>query len=153
MVTLMGLALDNPFWVWTAIAALLLAVEVMGGTGWLLWPSASAAATAVISLLPHLNWPADLAIFAALTIASTLAARRFWPAPDVHEGEDINDNIARLIGHHGRASHAFAGRAGRVFIDGKEWAADLDEGDDLAVGASVEVTGVSGSRLRVRPVR
>ena len=33
MVTLMGLALDNPFWVWTAIAALLLAVEVMGGTG------------------------------------------------------------------------------------------------------------------------
>ena len=82
-----------------------------------------------------------------------LRARRFWPAPDSHEGEDINDNIARLIGHHGRASHAFAGRAGRVFIDGKEWAADLDEGDDLAVGASVEVTGVSGSRLRVRPVR
>lgn len=153
MVTLMGLALDNPFWVWTAIAALLLAVEVVGGTGWLLWPSASAAATAVVSLAPRLNWPADVAIFAALTIVSTLAARRFWPAPDPREGDDINDNIARLIGHHGKASHAFAGRAGRVFIDGKEWAADLDEGDDLPVGAAVEVTGVSGARLRVRASR
>lgn len=153
MPTLMGLALDNPFWVWTAVAALLLAIEVLGGTGWLLWPSASAAATAVLSLAPHLNWPADLAIFAALTIVSTLAARRFWPPRDPHEGQDINDNIARLIGHQGKASHAFAGRAGRVFIDGKEWAADLDEGEDLAVGAAVEVTGVSGSRLRVRPAR
>jgi membrane protein implicated in regulation of membrane protease activity len=37
-----------------------------------------------------------------------------------------------------------------VFIDGKEWAAELDEGEALEAGSAVEVTGVTGARLRVR---
>jgi membrane protein implicated in regulation of membrane protease activity len=32
----------HPFWVWLAVAAIFLAVEVATGTGWLLWPAASA---------------------------------------------------------------------------------------------------------------
>ena len=40
---------------------------------------------------------------------------------------------------------------GRVMIDGKEWAAELDGGGALAAGADVEVIGLSGgSRLRVK---
>ena len=35
------LYMTHPFWVWIAFAAALLAVEVMAGSGWLLWPSAS----------------------------------------------------------------------------------------------------------------
>lgn len=149
----MELAFANPFWVWAAVAAALLAVEVVGGTGWLLWPAASAAATAVLSLALETGWPAEALVFAALTIATTYAARRFWPSRDPGEIADINDNIGRLIGHHGRATHIFAGGAGRVFIDGKEWAAELEEASDVAVGVEVEVTGVSGARLRVRPSR
>jgi membrane protein implicated in regulation of membrane protease activity len=37
-----------------------------------------------------------------------------------------------------------------VFIDGKEWAAELEEGDTLEAGASVQVTGVNGALLTVR---
>jgi len=37
-----------------------------------------------------------------------------------------------------------------VFIDGKEWAAELAEGDRLAAGACVQVVGVHGARLTVR---
>ncbi|WP_304171206.1 NfeD family protein [Phenylobacterium aquaticum] len=148
---LMGLALANPFWVWAAIGAALLAVEVFGGTGWLLWPAASAAVTAVLSLALSVGWPLQALVFAGLTIATTFVARSLWPPRDPGETADINDNIGRLIGHHGKTTHAFAGGVGRVFIDGKEWAAELDEASDLAVGASVEVTGVSGARLRVRP--
>jgi len=44
----------------------------------------------------------------------------------------------------------FAGRAGRVFIDGKEWAAELSEGEGLEAGSRVEVVGVAGAHLRVR---
>jgi membrane protein implicated in regulation of membrane protease activity len=65
-------------------------------------------------------------------------------------GHDINDNVGRLVGHHGVAVGAFAGRAGRVFIDGKEWAAELAEGDGLAAGSRVEVIGVAGAHLRVK---
>jgi membrane protein implicated in regulation of membrane protease activity len=49
---------------------------------------------------------------------------------------------------------AFQGGDGRVLIDGKEWAAELDGGETLAAGAEVEVTGLSGgSRLRVKARR
>jgi membrane protein implicated in regulation of membrane protease activity len=45
---------------------------------------------------------------------------------------------------------AFEGRAGRVFIDGKEWAAELTDGERLKPGAEVEVVAVEGARLKVR---
>lgn len=150
----MGLAeifADHPFWVWAAVAAGLLAVEVVSGSGWLLWPAASAAAVALLRLVFDLPIVTELMIFAGLTIVSTLLARRYFPRSAV-EGADINDNIGRLIGQEAEAVQAFSRGHGRVAIDGKEWAAELEEGETLARGAAVQVTGVSGgSRLRVRP--
>jgi hypothetical protein len=99
----------------------------------------------------RLSLEAAILIFAVLTIVSTLFARRFLPQRLFGgEGHDINDNIDRLVGHHGQVVAAFKGRSGRVFIDGKEWAAELAEGAELAAGARVEVVGVQGARLRVR---
>jgi hypothetical protein len=140
----------HSFWVWTALAAALLAVEVVSGTGWLLWPATSAGVVAVLSALASVTTPAALAIFAVLTIVSTILARRYLPRPLRPHGRDINDNIARLVGHEGRAVGAFEGQLGRVFIDGKEWAAELADGDRLAAGARVQVVGVHGARLTVR---
>lgn len=149
---LFDLALANPFWVWAALGAGLLAAEMATGSGWLLWPAASAGAVAVLTLVTPLSWLQQTLVFAVLTIVTTFVARRYFAARlGEPGGHDINDNVARLVGHRGKAVRAFAGRDGRVFIDGKEWAAELDEGEALADGASVEVTGVSGSRLRVRP--
>jgi membrane protein implicated in regulation of membrane protease activity len=88
--------------------------------------------------------------FALLTIVSTLLARRYLPQSLTTHGHDINDNVARLVGHQGQAVSAFTGRAGRVFIDGKEWAAELDKDEALEAGARIEVVGVSGARLKVR---
>jgi len=140
----------QPFWVWAGLAAGLLAVEVVTGSGWLLWASASAAVTGVIVAVVGPTIPWSILIFAVLTLVSTLLARRYLPRSAAAPGGDINDNIARLVGHHGSAVKAFRGRAGRVFIDGKEWAAELDDGEALEAGASVEVTGVHGARLKVR---
>lgn len=140
----------HAFWIWVALAAALLAVEIMTGSGWLLWASASAVATAVGVGLGDLSVPTAILLFAALTIVSTLLARRYLPRSVTAQDGDINDNVARLLGHRGAAVTAFQGRAGRVFIDGKEWAAELEEGEALEAGARVEVTGVEGARLKVR---
>ena len=144
------LYLNHPFWVWIAFSAALLAVEVATGSGWLLWPSASAAVVAVLAAFVGLPPPVALLVFALLTIASTLLARRYFPRSAADHGHDINDQVGRLVGHHGVAVAPFAGRAGRVFIDGKEWAAELAEGDGLEAGSRVEVVGVAGAHLRVR---
>lgn len=150
MDTIAGLYAAQPFWVWAGLAAALLAVEVVTGSGWLLWASASAAATAAVVGLLDLSVPTALLVFALLTLVSTLLARRYLPRQATAPAGDINDNIARLVGHRGAAVKAFKGRAGRVFIDGKEWAAELSEGEALEAGASVEVVGVDGARLKVR---
>lgn len=139
-------------WVWAALAAALLAVEVLTGSGWLLWAAASAGVTALLAGVTRLGLPAALVVFAGLTIASTLVAQRVFPRrPRTHDGSDINDNVARLVGHRGWAAQAFDGAVGRVSIDGKEWAAELDGAEALAAGAAVEVVSVQGARLRVRP--
>ena len=141
----------HPFWVWLAIGAVFLAVEVATGSGWMLWPAAAAALVGVASLFaPHLGVGGDVALFAVLTIALTYVGRRALKktAPG---GADINDAHGRLIGHRGSASTAFDSGLGRVFVDGKEWSAELAGGGPLAAGAGVEVTAVlSGARLRVK---
>lgn len=153
MPSLTDLYAGHPFWVWIAVAAALLAAEVASGSGWLLWPAASAAVVAALAQLLHLSFAEALLAFAVLTIITTLTARRFFPRALVSHGHDINDNVGRLVGHQGRAVGAFRDRAGRVFIDGKEWAAELDDGEGLDAGQQVEVVGVHGARLRVRGLR
>jgi membrane protein implicated in regulation of membrane protease activity len=150
MDTIVDLYAAQPFWFWAALAAALLAIEVLTGSGWLLWASASAGVTAVVTGFIDVSFPSALLVFALLTLFSSLLARRYLPKPLTPEGADINDNIGRLVGHRGAVVQAFAGRSGRVFIDGKEWAAELDDGEALEAGAAVEVTGVAGGRLRVR---
>jgi hypothetical protein len=140
----------HPFWAWVALAALFLAAEVASGSGWLLWPAASAGAVALLASIAGLEPAPAFGVFAGLTIVTTFLARRYLPRSLGPHGHDINDNIARLVGHQGRAVTAFHGQHGRVFIDGKEWAAELAEGAELAAGARVEVVGVQGARLRVR---
>jgi membrane protein implicated in regulation of membrane protease activity len=141
----------HPFWVWIALGGALLAVEVATGSGWLLWPAAAAGIVALLVTFAGLNLSQAALVFALLTISLALFARRYLPKSLLHHPpHDINDNIGRLVGHQGRVVAAFKGRSGRVFIDGKEWAAELEEGEALEAGARVEVTGVAGAHLRVR---
>lgn len=154
MTALFELYAAHPFWAWLALAAAILAVEVALGSGWLLWPSASAAVVGVLTLALPMSATLALLIFAILTIASTLLARRYFPRAEVAgAGGDINDNVGRLIGQDALAVQAFQAGHGRIAIDGKEWAAELDAGvESLAAGAAVQVVGVrAGTRLLVRP--
>jgi membrane protein implicated in regulation of membrane protease activity len=142
----------HALWFWLGAGAALLAVEVATGSGWLLWPAASAAVVGLLAKAAGLSPAQAVLVFALLTIVSTLLARRYFPRSLTGEGADINDNVSRLMGHQGRAVTAFEGQAGRVFIDGKEWAAELENGEGVEAGASVKVVGVQGSRLRVRSI-
>ena len=142
--------LQNPFALWLAIGAVLLALEVSTSSGWLLWPAASAAAMGLLGLVVHFELNIQLVIFAILTIVTTLAGRRMFPQV-VLTGGDINDNRSRMAGLDGVAAGDFEGRQGRVFVDGKEWAADLESDASLASGERVVVVGVNGSRLTVKP--
>jgi membrane protein implicated in regulation of membrane protease activity len=144
--------LQHPVALWLSAAAALLALEVGTGSGWLLWPAGAAAiiALAVPPFVPDLQW--QLAIFAVLTIALTLAGRHFFPRVSLTGSGDINDAGARLAGSTGVVAQAFLAGQGRVFVDGQEWTAVLEGGDALALGARVQVVAVDSARLTVRPL-
>lgn len=151
MSTWAALAEQQPGWAWLGVAAVLLCMELATGSGYLLWPSASAAVVAGLAFL-HLpeGWPLQALAFAALTIASTYAARRWWPPmTPVTAGRGLSDSRTRLVGAEGRATVD----GGRVFVDGKEWAAETEGGAALAPDARVQVVDVvDGGRLMVRPI-
>ncbi|MES2473380.1 MAG: NfeD family protein [Pseudomonadota bacterium] len=141
--------LQNPLALWLVVAAVLLAVEVGTGSGWLLWPTGSAALTGVAAAVFHIDLQMQLVVFALLTIATTLAGRHFFPAASV-VGGDINDTSSRLAGSEGVAAETFQAGRGRVLVDGQEWAAELEGGGALSSGARVTVIAVGGSLLTVR---
>ncbi|MBS0295508.1 MAG: NfeD family protein [Proteobacteria bacterium] len=143
--------MTQPFWVWLAVGVVLLAAEAATGSGWLLWPAASAGVVALLSVIGlPLGMPGQIAVFAILTVVTTFLARRYLvraPAAD----PDINDQGQRLLGKVGEAREAFVDGRGRAFVNGAEWPADLESGGELKVGARVVVTAINGPRLTVKP--
>ena len=155
--------IDQPGWAWLALGALFLAGELFTGSGYLLWPSASAAVVGLLALF-HVPLPTvgQIGLFAVLTAATTLAARRWMPRPIRPAGTDINDIRSRLLGHEGEgvaSQSATTGSVttgstdGRVFIDGKEWSAEMEGGGAPLPGQRVRVVAVlGGARLKVSPL-
>jgi len=152
MHAVLDLFVTHAFWAWMASAAVLLAIEIGTGTGYLLWPAASAAVIAVATLVSPPDLPIDALAFALLTIVSTVIGRRYFPHPFRSDGPDINDRAGRLVGLTGEVVHPFEAGVGRVFVDGTEWAAEMAGGAaSVAVGARIEVVEAPGAaRLKVK---
>lgn len=149
MDALVDLYVAQPFWIWLAIGVLLLAVEAMLSTEWLLWPAVSAGVVAVLTAVgfrPGLA--AEVAIFALLTVIATVLSRRLVSKANP-AGPDVNDRDSRLVGQRARVVEAFVGGRGRVFVSGAEWSAEI-EGEAPPAGQDVVVDQVSGSLLKVK---
>lgn len=150
MTWLADLYVAHPFWIWLAVGAVLLALEVATTTGWLLWPAGCAVIVAGLTFILKGDFAVALAVFAVLTIVSTVLARRYLPKNASGDGPDINDNLGRLVGHFGMAVSAFEHGHGRVFIDGKEWAAVADEDASPLLDQRVKVLSADGGILKVK---
>jgi len=150
---MIDLFVTNPLATWLIIAALLLCAELATGSGWLLWPSASAAAVGVLTLTGwSIGGPTLVIVFAVLTIVTTLLARRLVPEGPLRPGPDINDRGGDLVGKRGKVTEAFNGGVGRVLVDGADWIAEADD-PTPAVGSTVEVVRVlGGAKIAVRAV-
>jgi membrane protein implicated in regulation of membrane protease activity len=149
MLSLADLYVAQPFWIWLAIGVLLLAVEAMFSTEWLLWPAVSAGVVAVMTAAGvRLGLPGEVAVFAVLTVIATLLSRRLISKANP-AGPDINDRDSRLIAQRARVVEAFVSGRGRVFISGAEWPAEI-EGEPPVEGQDVVVMRITGSLLTVQ---
>ena len=149
MMSLADLYVAQPFWIWLAIGVLLLAVEAMFSTEWLLWPAVSAGVVAVMTAAGlRLGLPGEVAVFAVLTVIATLLSRRLISKANP-DGPDINDRDSRLVGQRARVVETFVSGRGRVFISGAEWPAEI-VGEAPLEGQDVVVMRVNASLLTVQ---
>lgn len=142
---------SHPFWFWVGIGVALLAVEAAFTTEWLLWPAVSAGVLALLTLFGlRLGLFPEVTIFAALTVASTLASRRLIKRVNPEDVPDVNSRDGRFIGKRARVVEAFIDGRGRVFVSGSEWPAEIEDGAAPLAGDNVIVHAVDGARLKVR---
>ena len=150
MDALIDLHAAQPFWIWLAVGVILLAVVAATSSDWLLWPAVSAGVVAVVTALGlPLGLLGEMALFAVLTVVTTLLSRRLVQRVNPSTIEDINARDSRLIGQRAQVVQAFVDGRGRVFVSGSEWVAEIDGAAPLA-GETVIVEGFEGSKLKVR---
>lgn len=141
----------NPHWFWISLGGLLLAAEMLGAGGYMLWSGIAAILVGLLVWLVPLGLEWQGVIFAALTVCAALAwwswLRRRVKASPVSL---LNQRGLQLVGVKATLTEPVVNGVGRVRIGDGTWRARCDR--DLPAGATVEVVSVEGITLRVRPI-
>lgn len=135
---------------WLAVGLVLLIAELSTGTTYLLWPAAAAWVTGLVLMFVPLPLPAQLTIFAAVTLATTLTGRSYLKGRLLGAPGDsaMNDRARQLVGATGVAAGVFENGLGRVKLGDTEWRGRSS--DAIGAGDAVRVVSVEGATLTVR---
>lgn len=144
----------NPLWFWLSLGGVLLAAEMLGAGGYLLWSGVAALLVgALIWLLPPLSWAWQGMIFAVLTV---VVAYLWWywlrrrPAAASGGSPVLNQRNRQLIGTRATLTEPMHNGMGRINIGDSSWRAQA--GEDLPAGTEVEVVAVEGVTLVIRAI-
>lgn len=146
---MMAQVLENAHWFWLSLGGLLLAAEMLGAAGYLLWSGVAALLTGILAWLLPLDWAWQCIAFAVLTVIAALLwwqwlRRRLEKQPSPM----LNQRGQQLIGLHTTLSEPLVNGFGRVNIGDSSWRVQAEQ--DLPAGTVVEIIAVEGVTLQVR---
>jgi membrane protein implicated in regulation of membrane protease activity len=139
---------------WWALAAILVGIEMIMPTQYLLWPGLSAVMTGVALLFaPEMAWPWQALIFAFVGAGFALMAH-YWPngSDQIEPNVKLNQRAGSYIGRQAIVAEDFAGARGVVILDDTRWQAQTVDGRSLPSRTVVEITGAEGTVLKIKPV-
>ncbi|MEM7729667.1 MAG: NfeD family protein [Pseudomonadota bacterium] len=139
-------------WHWLILGVVLLGLELLTGSTYILWPAVSALAVGVLLFIaPGLGWEMQMLLFFLLSVATLILGRTHLQRL-VKGGEpsDLNDPGLAMIGRQVRAVSDFSGTEGRVSVGDTQWSARLEAGT-AAAGDLLRVRAVQGATLIVEP--
>lgn len=139
-------------WYWWALAAVLIGIEIMSPTFYLLWPGIAAAVVGLIALvIPSLGADIQILLFAVLSVVCTVFWKKYvpksWSSNEQHP--TLNRRAERTIGRHVKAAVDFAGGQGAVLLDDTRWSAVSADGSDPVEGDALVIVGAEGVVLKV----
>jgi hypothetical protein len=141
----------DPNWFWLSAGVLMAAAEIVAPGFFLMWLGIAAIITGVVAwIMPDLAVPAQVGLFAILSVSAVYAARK-WLVDNPIASDDplLNDRGGRLAGEVVTVIEAIENGKGRVKVGDSVWIA---RGADAAEGSKVRVTGANGAELLVEGV-
>ncbi|WEF27091.1 NfeD family protein [Klebsiella aerogenes] len=148
---MIALILAHPHIFWLCLGGLLLAAEMLGSNGYLLWSGVAGVLTGLLTWVIPFSWEWQGTLFAALTLlAAWLWSKWLRKRMKQQRPADaqLNQRGQQLVGRHFTLDNALENGRGHVRVGDSSWPVIADE--DLAAGSKVEVIAVEGITLRVR---
>ncbi|MDL2216829.1 NfeD family protein [Desulfovibrio sp. OttesenSCG-928-M14] len=146
----------DAYWLWLALACLLLSVEVLiVPSGFFLCLGSAAAVTALaLFFFPDLSWLWALSLYATLSVLSIwfwwAVLRRRRAARQDEENEHLNLKTRQLLGYQAVLDEDIKGGRGRIRVNDSAWPVQADK--DYPAGTLVRVTEVQGITLLIESV-
>jgi membrane protein implicated in regulation of membrane protease activity len=144
--------LVHPHIFWLSLGGVLLAAEMLGGNGYLLWSGVAAIVTGLLVWLLPFGWEWQGVVFAVLTL---LAAWLWWRwlsnrvRQQARADSQLNQRGQQLVGKIFTLDTALINGRGHMRVGDSSWPVLAE--DDLPAGTRVEVFAVEGITLKVRP--
>ncbi|MCQ4969387.1 NfeD family protein [Atlantibacter hermannii] len=147
---MMAFFLMHPHTFWLSLGGLLLAAEMLGGSGYLLWSGVAAVVTGLLVWLFPFGWEWQGIGFAVLTVIAALFWTR-WLArkPQPRADAALNQRGQQLIGQRFILDAPLVNGRGHMRVGDGTW--PIVASEELPAGTRVEVIAVEGITLRVRP--
>jgi membrane protein implicated in regulation of membrane protease activity len=140
-------------WTWVAVGLLILGIEIMMPSTFLLWPGLSALVVGLITLIIGNEaaiwpWQAQVLVFLILSIVIAIVGKRIMKNKDYNKSENpnLNERGAQLIGQTAILADPIANGMGRIKIGDTTWRV---KGDDAKAGAKVTVVDYDAGTLIV----
>ena len=139
------------WWIWIALAAILLIAEIFTAGFFLLWFSIGAASAGILSML-GVGRPAQLIVFILASGILFVFGRRFAERVTVNQPPGIGAD--RFVGQKGVVVENIDNNTnkGRIMIGSDEWRAKSDNGGIISKGTIVEVMRIDGTKAIVKPL-
>lgn len=148
---MIALILAHPHIFWLTLGGLLLAAEMLGSNGYLLWSGVAGVVTGLLTWAIPFSWEWQGTLFAVLTLLAAWLWSK-WLRKRMRQQRpadaQLNQRGQQLVGRRFTLDNALENGRGHVRVGDSSWPVIADE--DLAVGSKVEVVAVEGITLRVR---
>ena len=134
-------------WHWLSAAVLLLVIDMLIGSYYLLWVSFAAFLVALLQWVFGFGWEAQMVVFSVTSVLSVIA----WYVYDKKRDKTkprptLNKRGHQYIGRTFQLSDAIINGVGKIKVDDSSWKV---KGEDAPIDTPVKVTDIDGTVLIV----
>jgi hypothetical protein len=134
-------------WNWFIVAAAMGLLETIIPGVHFMWFGIAAIVMGALVLMLPMPIAAQLIVFALISLAMILVARRYWAPQSLKtDAPDLNERGQQYVGRIVTVVEPIARGRGKVKVGDTVWTA---QGPDMPEGATAKVTGVDGTVLIV----